>query len=407
MEERKEKSFCFDDFVIERPVGQGAHSLIYKAHLCSTGEIFALKTLSRRFLAKSGFKNMPITEKCALLRSQCPYVVKFHGTFKDSSNLYFVLEYCDHGDIEEAIRSIGSININVTRILAAQLLVAISKMHSNNVIHKDIKTENILLDRNNNARLTDFGVAVTLKNNDTSLLSSPIAGTPHFVAPELLSDGKICFSSDMWAFGCVLFNIMTGSTPFEGDTEIALMKNITDGKIRDSINMLPDDAKDLIKRLLVLDPKERIGYGENHIGYPSIKNHKFFSKIDWDKIYETPVPEFSRFEPDSEFTFTHDFLQTDEAVIMEEILSRRRLLTYKDRAVVFTNKRRFLIFNIERKELKSECTLDAGFTDVKVSKNQREFTINLKGVPHTFRIKDGDPGIWASNIIKTCLVLER
>lgn len=392
-------NFRFEDFIVESPVGQGAFGQIYKAIEIKSGKTFALKALNRRFLIKLKKQHLATLEKDALTKAASPFVIKLYGTFKDASNLYFVLDYAEHGDLAEAVNDLGSLNTKATQYVCAQLLLALATLHEKNIIHRDIKIENILLNYKNYIMLTDFGTAMMCDNDDSGFRPSSVVGTPDFVAPELLNDGKICYGSDMWAFGCVIFNLLTGKAPFEGNTTPELMSNIVAGNICQDINKLPKNAQNIITSLLQIDITKRLGYNENTKGYPSIKSHPFFKNIPWDKMETTEMPLFGPFKPETPTSFAEDTLTPGEEIMLEGIVERKRGFSWKGRLLIITNQKRLLIFNTENKTIKSTIQITPKIK-VTVAKDGKEWTLNYGDKSQLFRCKDGNAGLWASTIIK-------
>ncbi|KAH0798382.1 AGC family protein kinase [Histomonas meleagridis] len=396
----KQTAFRLEDFIVESPIGQGAYGQIYKAVEVGTGKVYALKAMNRRCLMKMKKQSLPIVEKNALIKCASTFVVRLYGTFKDDSNLYFVLELAEHGDLAEAVGDIGSLNTNVVKLLSAQIFEAICVCHKANVIHRDLKPENILLDSQNHVLLSDFGTALIEKSDSQELNRSSIVGTPAFVAPELLNDGKICYSSDMWSFGCVIFNLLTGTAPFSGQNTVELMNNITELKFNPVIKTLPKTAKDLITSLLKLDPHERIGYGEAKEGYPSIRNHAFFKGIDWNNLSNIKMPVFTKFEEEQQPTIADSMLNEGETILMNSIVDRKRLFGWKERSIFLTNQKRLLLFNNKTHEFKMAIALTNG-VKVNVAQDGKEWTITWgKGQTQTFRSNDGTGGMWAASIMR-------
>ncbi|KAK8854274.1 3-phosphoinositide dependent protein kinase-1 [Tritrichomonas musculus] len=393
-------NFRLEDFIVENPIGQGAYGQIYKAVEQRSGKEFALKALNRRFLLKMKKQNLPIIEKNAIIRCHSIFVIHLFGTFKDDSNLYFVFELAEHGDLAEAINDIGSLNIDVARLLSSQLLMALSVCHQNNIIHRDIKPENILLDSKNHVKLSDFGTALINKENSHCLIRSSIVGTPAFVAPELLNDGQICYSSDIWSFGCVIFNILTGDPPFEGTNPAELMENITALNFSPASKRLPKLANDLIMKILVLDPAKRLGYGEENQGYPSIKNHPFFKGVDWNTLSKIEMPLFTKFEEEPAPTIVDDRLLPGEKIILQEDLLHKRKIRWQERTVFLTSMKRLLLYNPKKdNKFKHEIKFSAD-SHVECNPNGRDWTLSSGKVQNTFRCKDKNSGMWAATLMR-------
>lgn len=395
------RSFRLEDFIIESPIGQGAYGQIYRAVEIGTGKTFAIKALNRRCLMKLKKQNLPVVEKNSLLRcSNSNFIVTLYGTFKDDSNLYFVLEFAEHGDLAEAVNDIGSLNFEVVKLLSAQIFEAICVCHKMNVIHRDLKPENILLDSRNHVKLSDFGSAMIDEKGSQELNRSSIVGTPAFVAPELLNDGQICYSSDMWSFGCVIFNLLTGVAPFNGQNSVELMNNIMELKFDSKIEILPNVAKDLILGLLKLDPKERIGYGEAMDSYPSIRNNPFFKDVDWNNLENVVMPVFTKFEELPPPTIADSLLCEGETILLEGVVERKRLFTWKERIMFLTNQKRLLLFNSKTKKFKTSIAITQGLK-MNVSQDGKEWTISWgKNQTQMFKSNDGFGGIWAATIMR-------
>jgi len=287
--------------------------------------------------------------------------------------------------------------------------MAICAVHSANVIHRDIKPENVLLTNRNHVLLTDFGDARILDNSlkDSELLSelqrSSIVGTPHFVAPELVTEGLISFDSDLWSFGCCIFDLLTGKPPFPGNTPPEIMTHISNLDFVPEINDVPPSAKDLILKLLVLKHSDRIGHGEAHDGYHSIKSHPFFTGIDWDHLESVQMPIFTPFNKDQELSIAASILRPSEKIEMQGTVERKRMLRWKARQLVLTSQKRFLLFNIETKKIKMEFEIARG-TRVEVSPNGKDWTLTWnhggKKESQVFRAQPGEASMWAATIMK-------
>jgi 3-phosphoinositide dependent protein kinase-1 len=256
----------------------------------------------------------------------------------------------------------GSLNIDVVRLLTcAQILVPISVCHQPGVIHHNIKLENVLLDGRNHIKRTDFGTAMILEEiGTTDLQRSSIVGTPAFVAPELLNDGKIRLSSDIWAFGCLIFNLFTGVAPLAGKNAADLMSHVSTVRFVPEISKVARKAKAVIDSILQIDPTKRLGYGENATVYSSIRGHAFCACIDWDNLSEVSMPLFTAREEEGPPSVVVGVIEEGEKVVMEAVVDWKRMLSSNPRNAVLTNKKRILLFHGKRNSLKQEIRIPMG-----------------------------------------------
>jgi 3-phosphoinositide dependent protein kinase-1 len=268
------------------------------------------------------------------------------------------------------------------------------------VIHRDLKPENVLLDARNHIKLTDFGTAMLREDGGVGLAKSSIVGTPAFVAPELLNDGMICFASDLWAYGCTIFNLFTGRAPFEGASTPELMDNIINGRLCGAAAGLPRKGRALIDALLLRDPGKRLGAGESATGYRSIREHPFFAGVDWEHLGDVAMPLFTKLEEEEPPSIADETLGAGEKVVMEGQVDRRRHLSWTERTMVLTSRKRILLFNTKNKKVKAEIAIVAG-TKVEANANGKDWVLTWgKGQSQGFRSKDGQAGMWAATIIR-------
>jgi 3-phosphoinositide dependent protein kinase-1 len=180
-------------------------------------------------------------------------------------------------------------------------------LHNSGVIHRDLKPENVLLDANMHLKLTDFGTAKVI-GTEKNARSNSFVGTAEYVSPELLNDKVTYKSSDLWALGCIIYQMITGRTPFRGMSEFLIFQKVGQADFQYPKGF-PEIAKDLINQLLVLDPEKRIGCRE--AGYHEIKSHPFFKEIDFDNLHKLTPPPIKPYP--SNLIFEEDVLAEEEA----------------------------------------------------------------------------------------------
>ncbi|WVR05603.1 hypothetical protein IAU60_002624 [Kwoniella sp. DSM 27419] len=214
-----------------------------------------------------------------------PGVIRLHSTFNDSTSLYFVLDLASNGEMTSFIRQHGSLDLVSARYYAAQLIDTIEFMHDKGVVHRDLKPENILLDEEMRVKITDFGSAKLLYKEEQAVddgKKRSFVGSADFVSPEVLRNEPASVSSDIWAFGCILYQFFVGKPPFRAATDYLTFQRILkrDMEYPDGMD---DDAKALIELVLNLDPLLRPSVQD-------IKSHPFFALTDFLTIWTVPAP---------------------------------------------------------------------------------------------------------------------
>lgn len=244
--------------------------------------------------------------------------VKLYCTFQDQERLYFVLSYAKNGELLPYINKVGSFQLNVAKFYAAELLLALERMHAQGIIHRDLKPENILLDDKMHLKIADFGTVKILPpgENGKECQSHPddnsptsererqrkmsFVGTAQYVSPELLRHREDTRASDLWAFGCIVYQMISGLPPFRAPNDYLMFQKILKLDY-DFPEGFPSDAKDLVEKLLVLDYKKRLGVNDKGDTYDSIRNHPFFEGIDWDTVWDQTPPKILPYLPGGTF----------------------------------------------------------------------------------------------------------
>lgn len=278
------------DFVFGRTLGEGSYSTVLLATDRQTLKEYAVKILDKKHIIKEKKIKYVNIEKDTLNRLiEHPGIVRLTYTFQDSSSLYYVLDVASGGELLGVLKKIGSFDEECTRFYGAQILDAIEHMHNRGVIHRDLKPENVLLDDQMHIKITDFGTAKLLPDpraprdptkpydstgaSEESTRAKSFVGTAEYVSPELLTDKNACKASDLWAFGCIIYQLLTGRPPFKAGNEYQTFQKIVNLEY-DFPSGFPPAARDLVERLLVLDPGRRLTIEH-------IKNHEFFDGIQW------------------------------------------------------------------------------------------------------------------------------
>ncbi|KIN01469.1 hypothetical protein OIDMADRAFT_123551 [Oidiodendron maius Zn] len=295
------------DFVFGRTLGEGSYSTVLLATDRQTLKEYAVKILDKKHIIKEKKIKYVNIEKDTLNRLiEHPGIVRLYYTFQDSASLYYVLDIASGGELLGVLKKIGSFDEECTRFYGAQILDAIEHMHNRGVIHRDLKPENVLLDDQMHIKITDFGTAKLLPDprkpkdpatsydmageDDELTRAQSFVGTAEYVSPELLTEKNACKASDLWAFGCIIYQLLTGRPPFKAANEYLTFQKIV-GLDYAFPPGFPPAARDLVERLLVLDPQRRLSIEH-------IKNHEFFDGIQWGRgLWRMKAPRLKPYIP--------------------------------------------------------------------------------------------------------------
>ena len=290
------------DFLFGRTLGEGSYSTVMLAQDRQTLKEYAIKVLDKRHIIKEKKVKYVNIERDTLNRlTDHPGVVRLYYTFQDERSLYFVLDLATGGELLGVLKRMSTFDEECTQFYGAQILDTIDYMHSRGVIHRDLKPENVLMDDQMHIKITDFGTAKILdapkKSKDTptgvplpgqedggdSNRAISFVGTAEYVSPELLTEKNAGKVSDLWAFGCIIYQLLAGRPPFKAANEYLTFQKIValDYSFPSGFPMV---ARDLVERLLVLDPSRRLTMDH-------VKNHEFFDGIKWGRgLWQQKAP---------------------------------------------------------------------------------------------------------------------
>ncbi|XP_051845318.1 myotonin-protein kinase isoform X5 [Antechinus flavipes] len=320
----KEIQLRRDDFEILKVIGRGAFSEVAVVKLRRTGQVFAMKIMNKWDILKRGEVSCFREERDVLVNGDPRWVTQLHFAFQDENYLYLVMEYYVGGDLLTLLSKFGErIPEEMARFYLAEMVLAIDSVHRLGYVHRDIKPDNILLDRCGHIRLADFGSCLKLREDGT-VCSSVAVGTPDYLSPEILQsvgDGTGACSygpeCDWWALGVFAYEMFFGQTPFYAESTAETYGKIVHYKEHLSLPMsdggVPKEARDLIQQLLC--PREvRLG----RAGAGDFRDHPFFQGLDWEGIRDSSPP----FVPDfSGATDTCNFDLVDDGLTAMETLS--------------------------------------------------------------------------------------
>ncbi|XP_022995268.1 probable serine/threonine protein kinase IRE isoform X1 [Cucurbita maxima] len=299
-----------EDFEIIKPISRGAYGRVFLARKRATGDLFAIKVLKKADMIRKNAVESILAERNILISVRNPFVVRFFYSFTCRENLYLVMEYLNGGDIYSLLRNLGCLDEDMARIYIAEIVLALEYLHSLNVIHRDLKPDNLLIGQDGHIKLTDFGLSKIGLINSTDDFSGPsingtvplgdngpisqslskrehrqkhsVVGTPDYLAPEILLGMGHGVTADWWSVGVILFEMLVGLPPFNAESPQLIFDNIINRDI--PWPKVPDEmsyeAQDLIDKLLTENSVQRLGA----TGAREVKQHPFFKDINWETL---------------------------------------------------------------------------------------------------------------------------
>jgi serine/threonine protein kinase len=264
---RRGQRWSLKDFEIGMKLGNGKFGHVYLAREIQTKYIVALKVMSKKQLNHAQFEHQIRREIEIQSALRHPNILRMYGYFYDNSKIYLILEYCVGGELYKKLQKHVKFDEKRSARMILQLADALSYLHSKNIIHRDIKPENLLLGKNGEIKLADFGWSI----HAPSSRRTTMCGTLDYLPPEIVKKELHDENADIWSLGILLYEFLVGCAPFEAKTHEATYERIT------SLDLgfpafVRADAQDLIRKLLVRDPKKRLSLDQ-------IKSHKWIQRV--------------------------------------------------------------------------------------------------------------------------------
>uniref|UniRef100_A0A8C9YAZ2 protein kinase C n=1 Tax=Sander lucioperca TaxID=283035 RepID=A0A8C9YAZ2_SANLU len=259
--------------VFHKVLGKGSFGKVLLAELKGQGQYFAVKVLKKDVVLMEDDVECTMVEKRVLaLAWENPFLTHLYSTFQSREHLFFVMEYLNGGDLMFHIQDKGRFDLNRATFYAAEIIIGLQFLHSKGVVYRDLKLDNVMLDKDGHIKIADFGMCKERMFGDAR--ATTFCGTPDYIAPEILLGQKYTFSVDWWSFGVLVYEMLIGQSPFQGDDEDELFESIRHDTPHYP-RWITKEAKNLIELLFERDPSRRLGV----VG--DVRAHPFFKTINW------------------------------------------------------------------------------------------------------------------------------
>lgn len=261
MQDVKKSSLLHGKYELGHLLGIGNFAKVYQSKNILTGELVAMKVVSKEKLIQAGMTEQLKREICVMKMVNHPNIVKIHEVMASKTKIYIAMEYIRGGELFAKI-SRGRLREEMARTYFQQLISAVDFCHSRGVYHRDLKPENLLLDEKGNLKVSDFGLSALSDHLKKDGLFHTTCGTPAYVAPEVIGKkGYEGAKADLWSCGVILFVLLAGYLPFHDTNIMAMYKKIYRGDFK-CPSWFSSDARKILKRLLDPNPITRITSSE-------------------------------------------------------------------------------------------------------------------------------------------------
>lgn len=266
-------------------LGRGSFGEVYLVEKIDNNQQFALKVLKKEKVLGNNLVRYAFTERNILLHISHPFIVKLNYAFQTPEKLVMVMDYCPNGDLGTHLAREKKFTEDKAKFYIGQIALALGELHKNGILFRDLKPENVVLDVDGNARLTDFGLSK--EGTTDEQLSRSFCGSIAYLAPEMLKRSGHTRSVDWYLLGVLSYEMVVGSPPFYSPNRDQMFNNIQKAELRIP-QFLTNECKSFIKELMVREPNKRLGASKRDV--EDVKMHSFFNGIDWDALINKQLP---------------------------------------------------------------------------------------------------------------------
>ena len=268
-----------NNFICLALLGQGSFGEVYLVNKKNTNEYYAMKVLDKKKIEQQNIIKYALTERNVLSIINFPFIVKLNYAFQTKDKLFLLLDYCPGGDLSKQLYIQTRFPESKAKFYICEITLAIGELHKHDIIFRDLKPDNIVIDKEGHAMLTDFGLSK--EGVHDKRMTKSFCGSVAYLAPEMLNRTGHGKAVDWYLLGVVFFEMLVGLPPYFSNNQEQIFKNIDNAELVIP-NFISKKAQNLIRSLLIKDPLERLG---SKYDVEEIKNHPYFEDIDWDKVY--------------------------------------------------------------------------------------------------------------------------
>ncbi|CAD8139887.1 unnamed protein product [Paramecium octaurelia] len=271
-------------------IGKGSFGEVYLVQ--KSNQLYAMKVLHKNRIMKQNLTRYALTERNVLSITSHPFIVKLRFAFQTQDKLFMILDYCPGGDLGEVLQKQKRLPENIVKNYLCEIVLALEDLHKRDIIFRDLKPDNIVLDSEGHALLTDFGLS---KEGilEPSTGARSFCGSVAYLAPEMLKRCGHGKAVDWYLLGVVMYELLVGLPPYYANNREELFYNIENASLKIP-SYISHEARNLLKALLQRNPAKRLGSGKGDS--EEIKAHQYFQDVDWDVVYnrELPLPKPNR-----------------------------------------------------------------------------------------------------------------
>ncbi|KAJ2786971.1 Serine/threonine kinase [Coemansia interrupta] len=277
-----------NDFKFLKVLGKGNFGKVMLSEEKGTSKLYAIKVLKKEFIVENDEFESTRSEKRVLLianKERHPFLIGLHSCFQTSNHIFFVMEYISGGDLMMHVQKLGTFGERRAKFFACEILLGLAYFHKAGIIYRDLKLDNILLDKEGHVKIADYGLCK--ENMGYGQTTITFCGTPEFMAPEIVLEQRYGRAVDWWAFGVLIYEMILGTSPFHGEDENEIFESILEDEILYPVRMSRDSVF-ICQALLEKEPSKRLGSGPNDA--EDIMKHSFFAGVNWDDVLNKKVP---------------------------------------------------------------------------------------------------------------------